>query len=94
MKNEDKINMKYLPNYGITEDILKDMIKYDIMFPIDKRTRQGNTDYFVKRSDVFLFVNTMLKNQMKVYEMLEDVNKKADEAKTLVDNAPVITEVK
>lgn len=87
MKDENRINLKYLPKYGITEDILQDMIKHDIMFPIDKRTRGGKTDYFVKRSDVLLFINAMLKNQMKVYEMVEDVNAKAEAASNLIDNA-------
>jgi len=87
MKNENRINLKYLPKYGITEDILQDMIKHDIMFPIDKRTRGGNIDYFIKRSDMLLFINTMLKNQMKVYDMVEKVNAKADDASKLIDNA-------
>ena len=90
MKDENRINLKYLPKYGITEDILQDMIKHDIMFPIDKRTRAGNIDYFIKRSDMLLFINTMLKNQMKVYDMVEKVNAKADEVKELIDNAPEV----
>ena len=76
MKDEDKINLKYLPKYGITDEILKDMITYDIMFPIDKRTRNGKTDYFVKKSDVFLFLNAMLKNQMSVYKMVDEADTK------------------
>lgn len=90
MKDEDKINLKYLPKYGITEDVLQSMIKHDIMFPIDKRTRSGKSDYFVKRSDVFMFVNTMLKNQMACYEMLEEVEKKKEEVSKLLSDSETI----
>lgn len=92
MKDENKIKLKYLPKYGITEDILQAMIKNDIMFPIDKRIRAGKADYYVKRSDVLMFINTMLRNQMEVYEMVEEVNKKAEEVSKLIDDAPVLPE--
>lgn len=89
MLNDDKINMKYLPQYGITEEILKDMIKFDIMFPVEIRGKK-NKDLYVKKSDIVMFLNQMLTNQMKVYGLVEDVETKAKEVTETIDKAETL----
>lgn len=91
IERTDKINLKYLPKYGITEEIIRDLIKYDIMPPVDKRTKQnGKVDYFVNKSDVVLLLTQILKNQMEMYKVVEEVQEKAEEAKKLLDEAPEV----
>lgn len=91
IERTDKINLKYLPKYGITEEIIRDLIKYDIMPPVDKRTKaNGKVDYFVNKSDVILLLTQMLKNQMEMYKVVEEVHEKAEEAKKLLDEAPEV----
>lgn len=88
MKDENRLNMKYLGNYGFDEEILNAMIKHDVMFPVDIRTdKKGKKDFIIKKSDVQMFINKMLKNQMKVYELLEKVDADCEKAKDVVVKA-------
>ena len=79
MKNEDRINVKYLGKYGFDDDILNAMIKFDIMFPVDVRINEkGTKDYFVKKSDVVLLLNRFLANSMKMYETFNQIEEKTE----------------
>lgn len=79
MKSEDRINLKYLGNYGFDDNILNAMIKFDIMFPVDVRINaKGKKDYFVKKSDVALLLNRFLSNAMKMYETFNEIEEKTE----------------
>lgn len=96
MKTENKkINLKYLPTrFGITEEIILELIKYDIMFPIDKRTKaNGKVDYFVKVDDVLMLINRMLENQMAVYKLVEEANEAAKKIEEVYTSAPTLLDL-
>lgn len=96
MKTENKkINLKHLPTkYGITDTILQDLMKYDIMFPVEMRTKpNGKVDLFVKVDDVLFFINRMLENQMSVYKLVEEANEAAKRVEDIYTNAPTLSEL-
>lgn len=96
MKTENKkINLKHLPTkYGITETILQDLMKYDIMFPIEMRTKpNGKVDLFVKVDDILLLINRMLENQMAVYKLVEEANEAAKTIEEIYKTAPTLSDL-
>lgn len=93
MKTE-KLNLIKLNEYGFDTDILNNMIKYEIMFPVEIKTIKGEKSYTVKKDDVKLFLNTILKNTMKLYAATEELEKKQEELKKEIMDAPTLPEYK
>lgn len=89
-----KINLTKLNEYGFSDEILQAMIKYEIMFPVEKKERAGVVNYYVKEDDVLLFLNTILKNTMKLYAATEELEAKQAELKNEVNKAPTLSEYK
>lgn len=94
-KQRKKTLLKTLPTkYGITDSILQDLIKYDIMFPVDKRTKpNGKEDYFVYVDDVLALINQLIENQMKCYELVEKANEAAKKIEETLESAPTLQEL-
>lgn len=90
-----KTLLRTLPTkYGITDSIIQDLIKYDIMFPIEKRTKpSGKVDYLVYVDDVLALINQLLENQMKCYELVEKANEAAKTVNDLLESAPTLQDL-
>ena len=81
---EHLIRVADLGNFGFSNEIINGMVKFDI-FP--------RTYFYVLRCDIFQLVETLLGNALKLYESVEESEKKVAEAARLIEeNAVPITE--
>jgi hypothetical protein len=86
---EHLIRVADLGNFGFSNEIINGMVKFDI-FP---RTYFVVGVVYVLRCDIFQLVETLLGNALKLYESVEESEKKVAEAARLIEeNAVPITE--
>ena len=86
-----KINIKNLGNYGFDDELVQGLLKHDLLPPIDIRTRSnGKKDYLMSKNDVLFLINRMLKNELKVYDLVQEADEKCKAAKELIENAPTV----
>ncbi len=83
-----KINIKNLGEYGFSDEVIEGLIKYDILPPIETRTRKnGDKDYFMFKSDVLMLINKFMVNSLKVYELVNDAEEKIKSVKATIESA-------
>ena len=81
LKKKDYVKFETLGDYGFDDDIIKGLVKYEI-FPtaaieVDKN---GNEVIYIKKDDIALLLNRVLKNTVQIYEQLEKVEQVCGDA--------------
>ena len=79
------ITIEQLGMYGFDQEIMDGMIRYEIFPPV---FMVNGTDY-VSGAEVFTVVRQLLRNSIRLYEAVEESEKRSAEAKDLLETGAV-----